>query len=342
MACRIYKLALLGAIFAFSAPSYQELLASESRIKDLVAIKGNRTNELMGFGLIIGLNGTGDSPASVTTSRAVKNLLSGFGSIVNEDQLLTQSVAAVVVTADLPAFARIGDQIDVKVSIVGDAVSLAGGTLLMSPLKAADGNIYAVAQGPVVVGQASGIGAQTFTVAHVPGGAQVERNFEPVFVNEGKVELSLKQADFTTNTRIVRTINQRFKGFFAKSVNPNSIEVRVPNRFMDNPVEFISELESLSVSPDNKAVVILNERTGTIVMGGDVSISKVVISHDGLSLTIGAEGDAAENNVVPIEGPTVDQLVNSLNAMGVKPKDLVSILQSIHAAGALRAELRYL
>ena len=333
----------LTFIFWLSLMLYHPLIAETSRIKDLINIKGNRTNELMGFGLVIGLNGTGDSPASVSTSKAMQSLLSRLGSEVQQDQLLTQSSAAVVVTADLPAFSRIGDRIDVKVSIVGDAASLAGGTLLMTPLKAGDGNVYSVAQGPIVIGQADGVGARSLTVAHVPQGGQIERNFTPVFINDNHLELSLKQSDFTTNTRITRAINQHFKGFFANSVNPSLIKVKVPDRYRSNPVDFIAEMEGLTVKPDQKAIVVLNERTGTIVMGGDVKIAKVMISHDGLSLAVGGANQTnKEESVIPLDGTTVSELVRSLNAMGVKPKDLVSILQSIYASGALKAELRYL
>lgn len=339
-ACSVCKLSLiLWLCFCVDA----KLFAEASRIKDLINIKGNRTNELMGFGLVVGLNGTGDSPASVSTSKAMQSLLSRLGSEVQQDQLLTQSSAAVVVTADLPAFSRVGDRIDVKVSILGDAASLAGGTLLMTPMKAGDGNVYSVAQGPIVIGQADGVGARSLTVAHVPQGGQIEKDFTPGFIKDGVIELSLKQPDFTTNTRVTREINQHFKGFFASSKNPSLITIKIPDRYISNPVDFISEMETLKVKPDQKAVVVLNERTGTIVMGGDVKIAKVMISHDGLSLAVGGGNQQGkEESVVPIEGPTVSELVRSLNAMGVKPKDLVSILQSIYASGALKAELKYL
>lgn len=328
-------LIVIAAILPF------KVFSQETRIKDLVNIKGQRTNEVMGFGLVVGLNGTGDSPASLSTNQAMATLLTRLGMSVDEGPVITQSSAAVVVTGQLPSYARSGDRIDVKVSIIGDANSLAGGTLLTSPLRAGDGNVYVVAQGPVVVAQATGVGAQSLTVAHVPGGGQVERNFAPSFASQGLIELSLRQPDFTTNARITKVINQHFNGFFAKSVNPGLIEVDLPDRYYNRPVEFIAEMELLEVEADQKAVVVLNEKTGTIVMGGNIRISRVVLSHNGLSLTVGQDADH-EESMIPVDGSTVGDLVRSLNAMGVKPKDLISILQSMHASGALRAELRYL
>ncbi len=313
--------------------------AQESRIKDLVAIKGNRTNELMGFGLVVGLNGTGDTPASISTVNGMKTLLSRLGMDINNDGIIFQSAAAVVVTAQLPAFARNGDDIDIKLSVLGDATSLAGGTLLMTPLKAGDGNVYAVARGPVVVAQASGEGAQSLTVASIPRGGQIERNFIPNLVIKGGIELNLKMPDFTTNARIAKTINQYFRRFIATSVDPSVIRVLIPSSHENDIVSFISELENLTVAVDQKAVVVVNERTGTVVMGGDVKISPIVLSHNGLSIEVGQEGSGGAINSV--NGSTVGELIKSLNAIGVQPPDLISIIQSIHASGALRAEIKY-
>ncbi|MFW7377893.1 MAG: flagellar basal body P-ring protein FlgI [Oligoflexus sp.] len=337
MSSRLYIVIFCTLLFATHAS------AQDSRIKDLVNIKGHRTNELMGFGLIVGLNGTGDTPASISTNQAMSTLLKRLGMDPGEEAVLTQATAAVVVTGKLPSFSRAGDKIDVKVSILGDAASLAGGTLLSTPLRAGDGQVYVVAQGPVVVAQATGAGAQTVTVAQVPSGGQVERSFSPSFVSLGKVELSLRQPDFTTSSRITRAINQHFRGFYARSVNPALIVVELPERFREQAVEFIAEMELLRVEADQAAVVVLNERTGTVVMGGDIRISQVVLSHNGLSLAVGqADNDPQEEALVPVEGTTVGDLVKSLNAMGVKPQDLISILQSMHASGALKAEIRYL
>ncbi|SME87831.1 flagellar P-ring protein precursor FlgI [Pseudobacteriovorax antillogorgiicola] len=315
-------------------------LGQESRIKDLVMIKGNRTNELMGIGLVVGLNATGDSPASTTTSDAMRTLLNRLGMDPGDNAVITQASAAVVVTAQLPPFARNGDQLDVKLSVIGDATSLAGGTLLMTPLKAGDGNVYAIARGPIIIGPANGEGVESLTVAHIPNGGQIERDFIPNIVRQGKLDLSLQTPDFTTSSRITKAINTFFREFIAQSTDASLVQVRIPSRYKDKIVEFISQLERLSVEVDQKAIVVLNERTGTVVMGAEVKISPIVLSHKGLSIEVG-EGQGAET-MVELKGSTVGDLVKSLNAMGVQPSDLVSILQSIHASGALRAELRYL
>ena len=315
-------------------------IAQEARIKDLTSIKGNRTNELMGLGLVIGLNATGDTPASTSTNDAVKSLLSRLGMSPGDDAVITQSSAAVVVTATLPPFARNGDQIDVKLSIIGDATSLAGGTLLLTPLKAGDGNVYAIARGPIVIGQASGEGVESLTVAGIPNGGQIERDFIPNIVRQGAIELSLKNSDFTTSSRISKEINSFFHEFIANSRDSSLVQVKIPKRFVGKTVEFISKLENLKVKVDQKSVVVLNERTGTVVMGADVKVSPIVLSHKGLSIEVG-EKDPAQK-LIEVKGTTVGDLVKSLNAMGVEPADLVSIIQSIHASGALRAELHYL
>lgn len=315
-------------------------LAQEARIKDLASIKGNRTNELMGMGLVIGLNATGDTPATVTTNQAMRTLLSRMGMDPGDGAVATQSAAAVIVTAQLPPFARNGDLINVKLSIVGDATSLAGGTLLNTPLKAGDGNVYGVARGPIVVGTASGEGVGSLTVASIPNGAQIEKDFVPNIVRGGKIELSLQNPDFTTSSRVTKVINGAFREFIANSIDSTLIEVKIPNRFKGKVVDFIAKMESLRVKTDQRATVVLNERTGTVVMGAEVRVSPVVLSHKGLSIQVG-EGQNPDS-MVEMNGNTVGELVKSLNAMGVKPPDLISILQSIHASGALQAELKYL
>lgn len=331
--------AFLAAVFVVGAPCS----AQEARIKDLVNIRGVRTNQLIGFGLVIGLRGTGDTKKSLTTNQAAATLLSHLGQKSKAEDFPPGSVAAVITTADLPPFARIGDAIDVRVSAIGDAKSLAGGTLIMTPLRAGDNEIYAMVQGSVVVGQANGGGAQVLTVARVPLGGIVEKEFIPNFAPDGVLTLSLKQADFTTNARLTDVINEHFRGFFAVSKDPSTIEVSVPRMFQPRVVEFISELERLTVNVDRKAVVVLNERTGTVVMGNDVTISKITITHGDLSIQVGKGADKkSAKSVAAVDGTTVGKLVETLNGLGVKPADLVGILQAIHAAGALQAELKFL
>lgn len=254
--------------------------------------------------------------------------------------LLTLSAAAVIVTADLPAFARIGDRINVKLSVIGDAKSLAGGTLLMTPLKAGDGQIYSMAEGSIIIGQANGSGARVQTVASIADGGMIEKDFIPSLVQNQAIDLNLVKADFSTSNRIALAINQHFHNEIALAVDPARVKVRVPEQNFANVTGFIAELESLEVMADQKAVVVINERTGTIVMGGEVKVSDVVISHNGVSIQVGNGKNAKSETVMPLNGSTINDLVKSLNQMGVRPEDLISILQSIHATGALRAEIQ--
>lgn len=314
--------------------------AQNTRIKNLVNIRGSRTNSLIGFGLVVGLNKTGDSPTSIAKNKAMTSVLSRLGMSLDNNQLLTLSAAAVIVTADLPPFAKNGDQIDVKVSVIGDAKSLAGGNLLMTPLKAGDGQVYAVADGSILMGQATGVGAKVQTVAVIPNGGHIERDFIPTLVKDRAIDLSLKNADFTTAARVTTTINNHFHDRIAKALDPSHIKVAIPDDYASNLTGFIAELELLEVVADQKAVVIVNERTGTVVMGGEIKISDIAISHNGVSIQVGDGKDAKSESLKVMPGGTVGDLVKGLNQMGVKPDDLISILQSIHASGALKADLK--
>lgn len=320
--------------------------AQEARIKDLVNIRGVRSNQLMGVGLVIGLNQTGDSTKSILTNRAAANMLSRLGTKVTDQEIASGSAAAVMVMVDMPTFSRNGDHIDARVSIIGDAKSLAGGVLVSTPLKAGDGSTYGFAQGPVVIGQASGVGAQLQTVATVPGGATIEKEFAPVIEGNGFITLSLRHPDFTTNHRIVEGINKHLKGFFAKSVDIHGIDVEIPELYQGRTVEFISEIEGLKIAVDQKSVVIINERTGTVVMGGDVLISPVTIAHGELSIAVGGKGGGGKDKggkaVVNMGGTTVGKLIEAMNAMGMKPADLIGVMQAIQSAGALQAELKFM
>ncbi len=324
----------------------QGALAEHAKIRDLVNIRGNRPNQLLGLGLIVGLANTGDSKKSLSTNKAMASLITKMGIRSLPNEVITQSAAVVMITAELPAFAKNGDRIDVKVSTVGDAKSLAGGTLLQTPLKAADGKVYAAAQGAVVTGQASGTGNQVLTTAMVPAGAIIEREFTPLLAENDVIEMSLRVPDFTTNNRIAEKINARYKGFFAESIDPGLIRVAVPSQFKDKLVEFVAEVEQLDVEVSHKAIVVLNERTGTVVMGEGVAIGKVVISHGDLSIQINNQDagkkSQAKEAVVNVGGATVGELVNSLNALGIKAGDLIGIIQAIHAAGAIQAEVKFL
>ena len=317
-----------------------------TRLKDLVRVRGVRSNFVNGFGLIVGLKSTGDSKKSLTTNKMIANMLTRMGMKTREADVVAGNMAAVLVTGELPPFARIGDVFDVKVSAIGDARSLAGGTLILTTLHAGNSEVFAVAQGSVVVGQASGSGPQVLTVARVPQGASVEREFQPIIANNGELILSLLRADFTTASRIAEMINTKLKGFYANPKDVGSVEVLMPPEFQGRLVEFIAELESMRVEDDTKAVVVVNERTGTVVMGASVIVAPVAIAHGDLTIKIGAKGGKADKSppksVVAVGGATVGDLLETLNSLGVKPADLVGILQSLHASGAINAELRFI
>lgn len=327
------------------------------RIKDLVEIRGVRSNPLVGLGLVVGLPGTGDSRQSLATNKQVANLLSRLGSKSGLQDVATQNVAAVVVSAELPPFARIGDRVDIRISSIGDASSLEGGTLILTPLSAADAQVYAVAQGPVSLGSslagASGGGGsggggagQAPKTVGLARSATVEREFASSFVSAGTLELSLRNADFTTASRIGKVINETFGAFLADPVNAGLVKVKLPATAQGNPsftpVAFVAQLEQLRVEPDTRAVVVVNERTGTIIAGGGVAISPVAISHGQLEILV-ENKPPRTSRVGELPGTaTVGDLVKALGALGAGPKDLVSILQTLEAAKALKADLKIL
>jgi len=350
--------------------------ASAARIKDLSNIKGVRGNQLIGFGLVIGLAGTGDSATNVFFSiQSVFNMLAKMGvTIPTEeiDSLKFKNVATVMVTAELPAFASQGDRIDVTVSSVGDSQSLQGGTLLMTPLKGPDSNTYAVAQGPLSIGgfqMAGGGGGQVhqnhLTVGRVADGALIERELSHEFNAKAELIFSLKKTDFTTARRISQAINEELKDQSAFVIDGRTVKVEVPKFYKNNSSGLISRIEKLDVDPDIVARVIVDERTGTVVMGENVRISTVAIAHGALFIQIKEEAipapppelegeenqttipartrvpaDTAEDKVLVVsKGASLGDIVNGLNAIGVTPRDLIAILQSIKASGALHAEL---
>ena len=351
LCCRLVAVALLMSSHGVHAAPKQ---AAGSRLKDLVNIRGVRTNFLSGFGLVAGLKGTGDSKKSLTTNRAIAHMLTRMGLKTSADEVVTGAMAAVLVTAELPPFARAGDPLDIKVSTVGDARSLAGGTLVLTPLSAGNGEVFAMAQGAVVVGQATGNGPQVLSVARVPRGAMVEREFRPTLAQSGTLTLSLKDPDFTTAARIAEALNQEFRGFYAEPKDLASVEVRLPPAYQGRLVDFIAAVEGVRVVADHRATVVVNERTGTVAMGAKVMIAPVAIAHGDLAIRVGdakgsgAKGSANKQTVIAIGkgdsggGTSVGELVETMNQIGVKPADLIGILQALHAAGALNAELKFL
>lgn len=345
--------------------------AADTRIKDIAKVQGVRANQLIGYGLVVGLAGTGDSNKSGTqTSVSVANMLKSFGITVSEADLKSKNVAAVMVTAQLPPFLKPGDTIDtINVSSMGDAKSIAGGTLLQTPLKAANGQVYAVAQGAVTTGGFSvGSGGSSQqknfpTAGIVSGGAIVEKDVPTQFSNNGVMYLALDQPDFTTASRISNAIASRF-GSICLARDPGTIEIHVPPEYSNDVVGFVASLEDLPVTTDSIAKVVINERTGTIVMGNNVAIDEVAVAQGGLSVRISK--DTTVSQPPPFSGGTtaattntqvdvkeqknhlivlpasshVGDVVSALNSVGATPRDIITILQAIKAAGAMHADLQ--
>jgi flagellar P-ring protein precursor FlgI len=340
------------------------------RVKDLAHIGGARSNQLMGYGLVVGLDGSGDSKQTMFTPQAVANMLQDFGINVPAGLIRVKNVAAVMVSAELPAFAQPGDRIDVTVSSLGDARSLQGGTLLQTPLQAADGSVYAVAQGALSIGgfSAASAGSQVQknhpTVGRIPSGALVERAVATTLDRGGAVTVSLNQPDFATAARVAVAINGSTGQTLATACDGGTVLVEIPPERSSDLVGFIADIGLVTVHPDVVAKVIINERTGTVIIGGAVTISPVAVAHGGLTVEITREllvsqppplaPRTGETVVVPhsdvsaheqeaalveVQGRTVQELVRSLNAIKVSPRDIIAILQAIKQAGALQAEL---
>ena len=349
--------------------------AEAARIKDLSGIKGVRSNQLIGFGLVIGLTKTGDSAVNVFFSiQAIASMLKKLGVTIPSDrigQLQFKNIATVIVTADLPAFAKHGDSIDVTVSSLGDAKSLQGGTLLMTPLKGTDNNTYAVAQGPIsiggfsVQGAARGVQKNHLTVGRISNGALVEKEIKSNFNIKDEIILALKKTDFTTASRITKAINNDMKDEVATMVDGRTVRIQIPKFYMNNASDLVTKIESIEVAPDTEAKVIIDERTGTVVMGENVKISSVAVAHGALFVQIKEEpvvsqppalaSETAETVVLPRTRISVGEgedkllvipksvslgdVVQGLNSIGVTPRDLIAILQAIKSSGALHARL---
>lgn len=343
--------------------------AAPARLKELVDVQGNRDNALLGYGLVVGLSNTGDSEQVLFTMQSVAGLLGRLGVRIDPSDVRSRNVAAVMVTAKLPTFSRIGATIDVTVSAMGNARSLQGGTLLMTPLTGADGLTYAVAQGPVQVGGFEGSGGfasvrkNTPTSSTIPGGATIEKSVMPK-LDGGTLMLRLKRADFTNAARIAAAIDQATGAQSAKAMDAAAIEVKVPEADKESPVLFLSKLEALTIEVDYRAKVVISERTGTIVMGENVKLRPAAVSHGGLRIAIASQfavsqpppfAAAGRTVVTPIQqveaqeaqrsavavaaASSVDDLVKALNAIGAPPRDLVAILQALKAVGSLEADL---
>jgi flagellar P-ring protein precursor FlgI len=356
---------VLASLFLISS-------ARAARIKDLAFINGLRPNQLIGYGLVVGLENTGDRVTStVFTIQSLTNMLEKMGIRVDPTAIRVNNVAAVAVTADLPPFARIGNKIDVTVSSIGDARSLQGGTLLFAPLRGADGEVYAVAQGPVLLGgfvasgQAAQIQKNSVTTGRVVNGATIERELTYQAVNADSVVVSLRSPDFTTVKRVSDRINELFRGS-ATAKDGATVMIDIPAEFKINPVAFISAVENLDVNPGTFSKIVVNERTGTVVIGENVKIQTVAVSHGNISIQIKEQPTVSQplpfsqgqtvttpgtkmrveeqkgKFFVMDSGVTIRELVAALNALGVSARDVISILQAVKAAGALQAELEVL
>lgn len=383
-----FKIFLLTALaVCFLLPS----VCFAVRIKDLASVKGVRSNQLFGYGLIIGLNGSGDKGGTGFTVQALANMMEKMGIHVNPQDVKVSNVAAVMVNATLPPFARTGKKIDVTVSSVGDAKSLLGGTLLLTALKGVDGKVYALAQGPVAVGgfgaegeAGGGVTKNHPTVGRISNGATVEKEIVLSLENRKELTLMLENPDFATATRMAETIKSQFGEDIAKPVDSGTLLIRIPDAFQNDVVPMLAKLGELDVTPDATARVVVNEKTGTVVIGENVGISTIAVAHGNLNIQIKETKDVSqprpfgvsrdpgnaapvrmENGTVVAPGGatvvtpdtdikvneekagliliekkrTVGELVKGLNAVGVTPRDLITILQTIKAAGALQAEL---
>lgn len=339
-----------------------------ARLKDIADVEGVRGNQLQGYGLVVGLNGTGDGRVDFTV-KSISNMLEKMGIRVDPLMIKVKNVAAVMVTAELPAFARPGSRIDIQVSSMADAKSLQGGTLLFSPLKGADGNTYAVAQGPVDLGGFSisqgGDSAQKNhpTVAVVPQGALVERSIPFDLFQSKKVRIVLRKPDFTTMTRVVAALNTRMGKPMATAIDSAAVEIPLDAQGQYDPVGLVASLEQVEVVQDVGARVIVNERTGTIIMGEKVTISKVALAHGNLNIAIRSETAVSQPNALAAGNTTtvtntdvnvgedvkalqlvggevtLGDVVQALNALGATPRDLIAIFTALKTAGALNAEL---
>lgn len=333
---RIQK--ILIAAFIGIVGSFE--MASAARLKDIASIRGVRENQLIGYGIVVGLKGTGDGKNEFM-SKSMVRMLDKLGMKLDSPEFASKNVAAVIVTGTMPAFGKAGNPIDITVSAIGDASSLAGGTLLQAPLRAANEQVYAVGQGAIVIG---GDGKdQHGTSGRIPNGAIIERDMTADFATRKMYRLTLINPDFTTAARTVLTINKELGGHYASAKDAGTIDIITPFAYENRGVELLATIESIEINPDMKARVVVNEKTGTIVIGDKVKISRVAISHGALSVKVGDGKKGSEEKVAVLEsGVSVGELVQALNKLGVSPKDLITILQSIKSAGALHGELEVL
>lgn len=338
------------------------------RIKDIATFSGVRDNQLIGYGLVVGLAGTGDKKDSVFTLSSMKNMMDRMGVGVDSKALKIKNVASVMVTARMPVSAKPGSRLDVTVSSVGDATSLLGGVLLQTALKGVDGKTYTLAQGPLTVGGFSVTGAAASvtkninTVGLIPGGGIVERAIPFEFNQQDKLTLNMRNGDFSTAQQIAERLNTAMGGPYARAVDGGTVSMEIPPQYKNNLVPLMASVENLEVNPDTPAKVVVDEKTGTVVLGRDVRITRAAVAHGNLQITVQESEQVSQpgpfsqgqtvvtpqtdinvrqedRRLVMVEGATLQELVDGLNAIGATPRDLISILRTLQASGSLHAAL---
>ena len=364
----IFKKTIVAALTCLLAVLAAAPQGEAVRIKDIASFSGVRDNQLIGYGLVVGLSGTGDKTTSVFTMRSMVNMLERMGVSVDMRQMKPKNVAAVMVTAKMPVSAKPGTRLDVTVSSLGDATSLLGGVLLQTPLTGVDGKIYGLAQGSMtlggftVEGEAASATKNITTVGMIPGGALVERSVPFEFNDQDKLTLHLRQPDFSTSMQIAERLNAAMGGQFANAIDGASVDLNVPAEYRGNLVPLMASVENIEITPDSPAKVVVDEKTGTVVLGRDVRISRAAVAHGNLSVLITEYQDVSQpgpfssgdtvvtpqteinvneqnRRLMMVEGATLQELVDGLNAIGATPRDLITILRTLKTAGALHAEL---
>lgn len=364
LTARLLVIPLLAALWLLALPGGAEAV----RIKDIASFGGVRDNQLVGYGLVVGLGGTGDKKDSTFTMSSMVNMLERMGVAVDQTKMKPKNVAAVMVTTRMPVSAKPGTRLDVTVSSMGDATSLQGGVLLLTPLKGVDGKVYSLAQGPLalggfsVEGQAARAQKNVTTVGTIPGGAIVERGIPFQFNSQDTLTLHMTSADFSTTMQVVERLNRVMGGSYAKAQDASTVALDVPPAYRGNLVPLMASIENIEVTPDSPARVVVDEKTGTVVLGRDVRISRVAVAHGSLQVTVQEGMDVSQpgpfsqgqtvatprtdinvreenRRLMLMEGATLQELVDGLNAVGATPRDLISILRAMKTAGALHADL---
>ncbi|MBG3876990.1 flagellar basal body P-ring protein FlgI [Desulfovibrio oxamicus] len=364
LTARLLVVPLLAGLWLLALPGG----AGAVRIKDIASFGGVRDNQLVGYGLVVGLGGTGDKKDSTFTMSSMVNMLERMGVAVDPAKMKPKNVAAVMVTTRMPVSAKPGTRLDVTVSSMGDATSLQGGVLLITPLKGVDGKVYSLAQGPLalggfsVEGQAARAQKNVTTVGTIPGGAIVERGIPFQFNSQDTLTLHMTSADFSTTMQVVERLNRVMGGSYAKAQDASTVALDVPPAYRGNLVPLMASIENIEVTPDGPAKVVVDEKTGTVVLGRDVRISRVAVAHGSLQVTVQEGMDVSQpgpfsqgqtvatprtdinvreenRRLMLMEGATLQELVDGLNAIGATPRDLVSILRAMKTAGALHADL---